>query len=238
MQGQVQEAGKKCWHYARLGCKRWPCPRCGPKKAKRLRRAMTDWATQKSLRRFLTLTLNPASCQPAGSVSYIKQCWNKFRTYLKRRYRVPISYMAIVELQKSGYAHLHILVDRYIEQQWISEAWQAIGGGKIAFITYVDIHRIASYLTKYLTKDLLSEGFRPRQRRYSTSRDIHLFPHRADGTWMIIKAPVDYLRSQAGHRVTEENHDEEGVLRWFRIPTSLWGAVGPLIPGFRGQYAL
>ena len=47
MQGHVQETGQEHWHYARLGCKRWPCLRCGPKKVKRLRRAVTDCATQK-----------------------------------------------------------------------------------------------------------------------------------------------------------------------------------------------
>ncbi len=215
VKGQVQDEGQGRWHYARLGCKRWPCPRCGPKKARRLRHAIIEKAVEKDLRRFLTLTLDPSTCTPEQSIAYIRQCWNKYRTYLKRKFGVAVSYIAILELQKSGYAHLHILVDRYIDQRWISETWRAVGGGKIVFITQVDIHRIAAYLSKYLTKELLLAGFRPRQRRYTTSRDIILFVKQPSGTWALSKMSVEFLYLKARREVLEEVRDEGGTLRWF-----------------------
>jgi len=150
----IDRDGKKYLHHARLGCKAWACSRCGPRKARRLRHAITKWAVQKNLSRFLTLTLNPRACSPEESVEYIRACWNKFRTYLKRRFGVRVSFILVLELQRSGYAHFHILLNRYIEQAWISEAWQAVGGGKMVWIRQADVHRIPAYLSKYLTKEL------------------------------------------------------------------------------------
>ena len=167
------------------------------------------------MRRFLTLTLDPRCCQPQESVAYARNCWRKFRTYLQRRHKNSISFIAIVELQKSGYAHLHILLDRYVEQAWLSEAWQAVGGGKIVFIKQVDVHRIAAYLSKYLTKDVLLVNFKPKQRRCTTSRDIQLFQKSEKGVWLLVKLPLDYLHLRAAVRVLSDQRDGDGILDWF-----------------------
>ncbi len=212
--GKIEETGSPCWRYARLGCKRWTCARCGPKKVRRLRRAVIDRATERGLRRLLTLTLNPATCSPEDSVRYIRQCWNKFRTSLKRCHKGSITFIAVLELQKSGYAHLHILVDRYMAQHWISEAWQAVGGGQIVDIRLVDIHRIAAYLSKYLTKDFLMVTLRPYQRRYTTSRDIVLFIRPTPGTWTILRERLEALYWSAGGGL-QEKREEDGALSWF-----------------------
>jgi hypothetical protein len=203
--------------YVRLGCKRWTCPQCGPKKAKRLQRAIAEKATQKGMNRFLTLTLNPATCTSHDSVGYIRECWSKFRTSLKRRLGKTISFISVLELQKSGYAHLHVLVDRYIEQAWVSESWQAVGGGRIVDIRQVDIHRVAPYLSKYLTKVLILAGVRPGQRRYTTSRDILLFVRQESGLWKLMKTPVEFLYSQELGDIVGEERDSEGILQWFVI---------------------
>lgn len=203
------------WRYSRFRCKCWRCECCGPRKAARLRRAIVRVATAKDLRRFLTLTLDPATCTPEDSIRHIRQCWNKFRTALKREYGTSISFITILELQKSGYAHLHVLIDRYIPQPWISSAWQAMGGGKIVFIKQVDIQRVAPYLSKYLTKDLLLADFRRRQRRYTTSRDIKLLAVSPSGTWDLVKASLEYLEWRAKGVVAAEQRDAHGVLEWF-----------------------
>jgi hypothetical protein len=135
--------------YIRLGCKAWVCPRCGPRKARRLRHAIVQGAVKKDLRRLLTLTLDPATCTAGQSVAYVRRCSNKFRTSLKRRAGKSITYIAVVEMQKSGYAHLHVLVDRYLPQAWIGQAWRSVGGGRIVDIRQVDIQRVSAYLSKY-----------------------------------------------------------------------------------------
>ena len=217
LRGHVQEGEEKHWRYGRLGCKSWSCPRCGPKKAKRLRRAIINTAQGKELSRVLTLTLDPSSCSPEQSIPYIRRCYNKFRTSLKRHSGLSISFITILELQRSGYAHLHILIDRFIAQDWISVAWQAVGGGKIVDIRRVDIHRIAPYLSKYLTKDLLLTEFKTRVRRYTTSRDITLFVKSSTGTWAIIKLSIEFLYQECRGLLPGTTHDAEGMLEGFQL---------------------
>lgn len=217
LRGHIKEGSKEYWRYQRLGCKRWTCPSCGPKKAKRLRRAIITTAQGKDLSRVLTLTLDPSSCAPEHSISYIRQCWNKFRTSLKRHSGLSISFITILELQRSGYAHLHILIDRYIRQEWISVAWQAVGGGKIVDVRRVDIHRIAPYLSKYLTKDLLLADFKKRVRRYTTSRDIVLFVKSSSGTWALLKSPLEFIHYQCRSFPLATAQDADGVLLWVQF---------------------
>lgn len=218
LRGHVQEPEEAHWRYGRLGCKRWSCPRCGPKKAKRLRRAIINKAQENDLSRLLTLTLDPSVCSPEESISYIRECWNKFRTSLKRHSGVSIAFITILELQRSGYAHLHVLIDRYIAQQWISKSWQAVGGGKIVDVRRVDIHRVASYLSKYLTKGLLLARFKAGQRRYTTSKRMNLFVKSVNGTWVLLKAPIEFLHHQCREFLLGTIHDAEGVLLEFHLP--------------------
>jgi hypothetical protein len=37
----------------------------------------------------------------------------------------------------------HVLLSKYIPQQWISDSWSALGGGEIVHIKQVDVHRIS-----------------------------------------------------------------------------------------------
>ena len=217
LKGPGNDIAKGHCRYVKLGCKKWTCPYCGPRKANRLRHAIIEKAMDKNMSRFLTLTLDPSTCRPEDSIPYIRGCWNKFRTYLKRKHGSSISFIAILELQKSGHAHLHILVDRYIKQSWISAEWQAVGGGKIVYIKHVDIHRVAAYLGKYLTKELLLGGFNTRIRRYTTSRDIVLFVKKASGVWSLIKAPLSFLYGHITGSITKEDRDKEGQLQWFEV---------------------
>ncbi len=215
--GKIEYKGKWFRHIARLGCKAWTCPVCGPKKASRLRQAIIQVATRRKMCRFLTLTLNPRHCTAKGSVKYIKECWGKFRVYLGRKNCGSIDYIWILELQKSGYAHLHILVDRYIHQSWIKKSWQSVGGGEIADIRRVDIHNISSYMSKYLTKDIILADYEPGTRRYSTSRSIKLFERAIKGAWEILRKSIDDLRPMPGLQIAEMKCDYDGVLQWFRI---------------------
>src|SRR5262249_18839602 len=132
--------------------------------------------------RFVTLTLDPKRAgSPEGSVEYIRESWNKFRTYLKRQFGTKVRFIVILEPQKSGMAHLHALIDRYIAQEWLHKAWNAVGGG-FTFIKYVDIHRVSAYLTKYLTKELFTSA-PSKKKRISTSRGIRLFQKSQSTGW-------------------------------------------------------
>ena len=90
-------------------------------------------AKEHVLSRLMTLTLDLRKCAEGEDlVARIRDVWRKFRVYLKRKHGQPVKYIAVVERQKSGVPHLHVLVDRFIPQKWISSAWSRLGGGRIA----------------------------------------------------------------------------------------------------------
>jgi hypothetical protein len=190
--------------YIRLDCGRLACDNCGERRVRKLRKRVSQLAEENRLTRFLTLTLDPARL-PAGenSVDYLRACFAKFRVYLGRRFQGAITYLAVVELHKSGVAHLHVLVGRFIPQDWISVSWAAVGGGIIVDIRFVDVHRIGAYVSKYLTKQVLL-SIPARKKRISTSRDIRISEKRErtgfswgmdpiDVMWQVVQTPGSRL---------------------------------------------
>jgi hypothetical protein len=126
------------------------------------------------------------------SIKHIKNCWAKLRIYLKRRFGVAPTYIAVLEFQKStGFAHLHIVIDRYIDHAWARKAWQAVGGGQHVHIEEVNTRNTGAYLSKYLSKEMIQSA--PlRVRRVTTSADIRLNEKMASELdWQICKSPID-----------------------------------------------
>jgi hypothetical protein len=234
--GPMRVNGKRGFGYTRLKCKAWDCPECGPRKAYQLRRAIQRWAVENNLTRFLTLTLDPKGLDGVeDKVRYIRGVWSKFRVYVKRELGKSLSFIEVLELQQSGVPHLHVLLNKYIPQKWISSRWAALGGGRIVFIKrIVELDRVASYLTKYLTKEVIlsvPKGVR----RYTTSRDIKLFasnnrlgdqyefpfmPKRPSG-WYLTERPIERLYKDAGLSVMSEQFDEDGSIRAFSSEVNL-----------------
>ena len=201
--------------YIRVDCRCWGCAYCGPKKASRYRRAIRELAEKNKLNRFLTLTLDPKAPGDQDPVAYINASFAKWRIYLKRKFGVSITYIRILEFQKSGNPHFHILVDRFIPQAWIQSTWQAIGGGRFVDIRYVDIHRIARYLSKYLTKELLLSAPK-RSRRITVSRGIRLIEKKkSELVCRFYRTKIIDLFLQLMPDLDDVWVDEEGVLREF-----------------------
>jgi hypothetical protein len=200
--------------FHRLNCKCWSCKHCGPKKAKRYRYLIAELAEKEQLTRFVTLTLDPKKIT-GNSVRHLRCVFNKFRLYLGRRYGGPIKYIAVLEFQQNGIAHLHVLVDRFIPQAWIAETWSALGGGNIVDIRYVDVHRVARYVSKYLTKELLLSAPK-RSRRVTTSRSLHLLPKKdSDGSWELFKVSIFHFFSRLSELARDIKVDEDGALESF-----------------------
>jgi hypothetical protein len=53
------------------------------------------------------------------------------RVILARKFGESLEFIGVLEFHKSGIAHLHILLGIYIPQDWLSDAWQSIGGGRV-----------------------------------------------------------------------------------------------------------
>src|SRR5207253_6556791 len=203
--------------FIRLDCKCWDCKYCGPKKARQYKHAIRQTAEAYKLCRFLTLTLDPRFMDHRDPVAYINHAFAKWRIYLKRRLGALVVYIRILEFQKNGNPHFHILVDRFISHSLIQSTWQAAGGGRMVFIEYVDIHRISRYLSKYLTKELLLSAPK-RSRRITVSRGIVLFEKKkSSDLWHLIRKSIGALFAELIPDLDKVELDEEGVWKSFVI---------------------
>jgi hypothetical protein len=202
--------------FHRVNCKCWDCSYCGPRKAKRYRYRISEIAEREQLCRFLTLTLDPATIE-GDSARYLRAVFNKFRLYLRRKFGVAVKYIAVLEFHRSGIAHLHLLMDRYIWWKWIRKTWSALGGGTVVDIRYVDVHRISHYLSKYLTKELLLSAPK-RSRRVTTSRCIHLNEKKSEERrWTLLKISIFFVFSQLWEEAIEISLDGDGFLQNFAV---------------------
>ena len=202
--------------FQRLNCKSWGCGYCGPRRARRYRHGIRAAAEQLKLQRFVTLTLDPEKIQ-GEPVAYLRVTFNKLRTYLRRKFGCAPKYIAVLEFHENGRPHLHILIDRFIEQAWLSAAWEAIGGGRMVDIRFVDLHRVSRYLAKYLTVDLLLSA-PTGVRRVTCSRGIVLLEKGAKShTWSLKRTTISYLYSRLFPLVVQLQYDEDHILSGFVI---------------------
>lgn len=215
--GRLENGTEKA---VRGDCKTWDCAYCGPRKAWRYKQAISSVAERHQLNRLLTLTLDPRKIE-GEPVCYLRGVFNKFRVYLLRKHDSSIKFIAILEFHKSGIPHLHILLDRFIAQRWISAAWSSLGGGSIVDIRYVDVHRVSHYLAKYLTKDLLMSA-PARSRRVTTARSIHLLEKKASPTvWVMDRRSIFQLFAVLGRAAQDIQLDCEGFLVSFVLPAGI-----------------
>lgn len=199
--------------YFRHRCKSYACSICGPKKLRKARRRIGEVAHEKQLTRLATLTLDPRKI-PAGkpAIEYLRETWRKMRVSLKRRLGVSPQFIAVLELHRSGMPHLHVLVGSYLPQDWLSTAWQGVGGGRIVDIRFVDVHRVSAYLSKYFTKDSLAE-IPSGVRRFSCSKGIALWERKAKNPgWWLSKVSIEELRDWAKLAADEKWQEVDGVL--------------------------
>src|SRR5258708_23394011 len=198
--------------HSRLFCKSLRCPYCRKAKLKNLRARIAQLAHQLQLRRFVTLTLDPKRLTDSKDTDrYIRKCWRKLRVALERKFGKTVQFIGVLEFQKSGVPHLHLLVGVYIPQAWLSIAWQSTGGGKIVDIRYVDVHRVTAYLTAYLVGEKIEHTLSwlpPRARIFTTSRGIRLSEKPKSIGWWIVRRSISLIefasKNPTGHRYKDE----------------------------------
>lgn len=156
----------------RTFCKSYRCEYCGPRKALLMRSLIAKAISAHQLKVMATLTLDPRSCTAETSAKYIKKCWNKLRILQKRFFGKGLKYVSVLEYQKNGYAHLHVLFDQYIDQRWLKRAWASVSKATIVDIRKAD-ERSSKYLCKYLVKTL-TQNAGNNLRLIATSQDIKL----------------------------------------------------------------
>jgi hypothetical protein len=202
------------YQHLRSKCKSYRCGVCGPYKLRRVRKRIVALAVQHGLFRFLTLTLDPSKLDPNGNlqaeIAYLRECWRKMRVYIERKLGHPLVFIAVVELQQSGRPHLHLLIGSFLRQSWVSNVWDALGGGKIVDLRWIQITRVAAYLAKYITEKDLCE-YPPRVRRFSTSLGLALFDRTRSSAWRLFRTAIEILHKYC-RGVETEARDSSGVL--------------------------
>jgi hypothetical protein len=203
--------------YIRLNCKCWECDYCGPRRARRCRKSIANWAAKLGLNRFLTLTLDPKKLSGEDSTRYLRRTFAKLRSLLHREYGKAFSYICVLQYQKNGTAHLHILLNRFVDVEWLRTKWQAVGGGWNVWIEVVSIRKIVNYVSRYLSQELLLSAPKG-SRRVTTSRDIRLFEKPTkDPVWRLIKAPIERIRKSFEAVLDDTFCEIDGLLTAFTV---------------------
>jgi len=156
-------------------CNSWDCYCCAHRMRCNLIEELDRLVEERpELRRLLTLTLDPekAPDDQAEQHRYLTERFNALRTELRDRWP-DLSYVWIREEGESENPHLHLLVDRYMEQAELSRLASRVGLGHIVDIRRVNARNAAKYLTKYLTKGALHD-LPDGARRYGSSADVDL----------------------------------------------------------------
>ena len=212
--------------HLRFRCKSYNCPRCGPRKARRVRGRIMQHSQTHNLQRMLTLTLDPKKTPPGATqkelVQFLRELWRKMRVYLKRKLGRSPKFIAVLEFQKNGNPHLHVLLDSYLPKEWLLHSWQSLGGG-FTDIRFVDVKFVAAYLAKYMTK-AWREDFPKGCRRITASRGLVFFERKkSDGEWQLHRQTIEQFFGKADQQGipihAPEFRDEDGVTELVRFET-------------------
>lgn len=116
--------------------------------------------------KFLTLTFAEHVTDIRGANYEFK----KFRQRLEYKHKIKLKYVAVVEFQKSGRIHYHVIIFNlpYTDANELAEVW-ANGFIKINAIDNID--NVGAYVVKYMTKDIEDERLKG-EKCYFTSRGL------------------------------------------------------------------
>ena len=120
------------------------------------------------LTRFLTLTL-PGKGLEAGDTfdeqkGQFRHMVDEVVGKIEHRKDQPIEYVGGIEPQQNGNPHAHLLVDCYIDQYWLANAWRDCGdrqdrGGYIHIKQVDDAEAAADYLVGYVGGEVVGNIF-------------------------------------------------------------------------------
>lgn len=194
----IGEDGKTVNRFRKaLPCNSWSCPVCAPRKARKVRyRALNgglmEVVKSKSGYRFnpysakmITLTCPGkefrARYDPSEAEEIMKGDLNRLRTRLWKEYGKDFEYLLVVEPQKDGYPHFHIMFCGqavipkgfywFIRRVWNDELGQGyvyVSGPKNTNGKFASPEHAVRYITKYLLKGMVS--LRKYSRVFTSSR--------------------------------------------------------------------
>lgn len=148
-------------------CKSYKCNKHGWMHAKRLEEALAEYLKGFDQIRLWTFTLSSkdynSTAQHARDLSKV---WRYFMTYLRRsnlfnKKQKDMQYVRFAERHKSGYWHLHVIVNTWLKWSFVQALWErscAIVLEKEGKLGHVNVKgskspkSAAKYVAKYVTK--------------------------------------------------------------------------------------
>jgi hypothetical protein len=189
------------------------------------------------LRYMWTLTYNREGLTAAESWEGISKAWDRFKTTMVRRHGA-VRYIWVVEPQKSGHAHLHVVVDKFWEHAEVSELWgRYTGGSDVVWVSRPNTRKAARYLAKYMVKsfgyDVVIPGIGAlwHRRRFGKSRSLEFLPFAvSSGGWYVRYEAYKQVRRELLGRWHLVNECTEGF-PWVRVLPASWARPPPWGPG-------
>lgn len=182
------------------GCRSWFCTRCCLSKGLKLRDEIKPVLATFKDTLMLTLTIDPEAFNGDAEAAfrYVREnrCASRLMRELKRRGLLHSDrWFSVVEWQRNGFAHYHVIVDAgLIQHAVVHEVWNSYGPGpgrvlgkdhlvRLGFVscnrqTFLTSEHAANYATKYLIKTPKNDfpdwvtQFDGRIRRYEKSRNF------------------------------------------------------------------
>jgi hypothetical protein len=99
---------------------------------------------------------------------WVSALLNRFRTYLKTKYKVDLSYIWVIEVHRDGYPHSHVLFRMpfikeldfktllsMFQSYWVDDKGNPLSAPQGVDLEYIgrDVQRVKDYVLKYLVKE-------------------------------------------------------------------------------------
>jgi hypothetical protein len=185
-----------------IGCNRYSCEVCGKRLQRRLRKYLERVLSDVKALRMWTFTMtNRFAADPQEHYRKFREAWKLFTTNLRRctalkREQRRVRFIAVVEAHKSGFWHMHVLVDQYMPYHVLALLWEDAAQAALGtqehvascWVTWLPTRAAVRYIVKYVTK--ASAALQRKQKRWTKSRGwlrMQDVLGRAQGQWSLVR---------------------------------------------------
>ena len=157
------------------------------------------------MKKFVTLTFAENLTDIKNANHCFKTFIQRFNYYLKIKHKLKLKYIAVIEFQKRGAIHYHLLCNApYIENSVLNKIWD---NGFVRINKIDNVDNVGAYVTKYMNKDLADERLQG-QKCYLTSKNLDKAIKITDEKTILELLPYfDIKREYKTNYTTEYNGD-------------------------------
>lgn len=158
----------------RLDCKQWNCPHCSEKRRRKVvvtvKLHVATLLENGGIVSMVTLTMpRHVRTTPAG-IKRWRAAWPKLRKRMTRRYG-KVDWFYVPEQHKSGAVHIHLLAGVPEDERYWKNSAAQCGLGYIADCEALRTSSGAAiYVSKYMSKDIITVAWPKYFRRFNRSR--------------------------------------------------------------------